>query len=37
VTVPKGQGWYLISRPGQRSNPALTKFRQWLRRELRQE
>jgi DNA-binding transcriptional LysR family regulator len=37
VTVPKGQGWYLISRPGQRSNPALVKFRQWLRRELRRE
>lgn len=35
ISVPKGRGWYLVSRPSQQSNPALRQFRNWLRDELK--
>ncbi|MEQ1756463.1 MAG: LysR substrate-binding domain-containing protein [Micropepsaceae bacterium] len=35
LSVPKGRGWYLVSRPSQQGNPALHQFRNWLREELK--
>lgn len=32
LAVPKGRGWYLVYRPAQESNPALSAFRDWLTR-----
>jgi DNA-binding transcriptional LysR family regulator len=30
LAVPKGKGWYLVHRPAQEANAALTAFRDWL-------
>lgn len=34
-SVPKGKGWYLVSRLSERRNGALEKFRSWLLQETR--